>query len=359
MLAGGEFFDDDRWITSSPTLMLEGLLFLNGGRACLDVICKWLCANKIHRILLPSYLCPSILDVLDSQGMNYDFYRIKEDFSIDLDDLRSKAKEYKTIYLINYFGFQHSEATKTVLKHLQQNGVLLIEDNAQAGFPSHSIGDFVFNSMRKFTACDGGYLKTPFDMSNIIEKYSGRENHRLPLIREYRSRLPAYLFAGQGDWSDLESLFEQAEVFYETDGVVLGDPEEKVKIERQDWQAIKARRRRNYEALLQRIYQISGITPLFSCLQEDNMPLGLPVYVAGGHRDEVIEALSDANINLAIHWEALMSDRRTLNNPLVVKMASNILTLAIDQNMTIDQIDYEANVLREILKRLSKKCMEN
>ena len=120
------------WI--SRRLSVEKRYFLNGGRACLAVIGDYLIDHGIDKILLPAYLCPSILDALERCGLAYGFYQVNEDLSIDLDDLTQKATAYKAVYFINYFGFLHSPEVRNYLKDLRENGVLVIEDNAQAGF---------------------------------------------------------------------------------------------------------------------------------------------------------------------------------------------------------------------------------
>ncbi|HAF63096.1 MAG TPA: hypothetical protein DCK95_12350, partial [Anaerolineaceae bacterium] len=164
LFVGGEFYADDEWISDQRTLSTEGMYFLNGGRACLTVIAGFLMAQGTQRILLPAYLCPTILDTLEACGLQYSFYRVNEDLSIDIEDLKQKAAEYQAIYFINYFGFPQPRTVQQYLRTLQQQGKLLVEDNAQAGFMEQTLGDLTFNSMRKLCPQDGGYLRTRFDM---------------------------------------------------------------------------------------------------------------------------------------------------------------------------------------------------
>jgi len=349
MFVGGEFYEDTAWVTHTPAPPIEDAFFLNGGRACLNMISDYLRANKFQKILLPAYLCPSILDVVNQHALNYTFYGINEDFSIDLDDLLSKTDDYQAVYFINYFGFQHSPETLSVLRQLQSNGKLLIEDNAQAGFQSISLGDFCFNSMRKFCAIDGGYLATRKLLLSSLNNYFVRENHRLPLIREYRRQLRSYLYEGRGSREELERLFYQAEQYYEQDNVILGDAEERKNIEHLDWHAIKAIRRNNYEYLLDKIDTLPDIRPVYPALQSDNMPLGLPIYVSGFSRDRLIDLLAEESISLTVHWDALLSDPRTQNNPKVTNMARNILTLPVDQYTSKSQLNYLVKNLRNTL----------
>lgn len=350
LFVGGEFYYNDQWQANQPTFPNEGTTFLNGGKACLTVISDYLREHEISRVLLPSYLCPSIVDTLETCGLTCNYYQVNPDFSIEVADLQKRLAENQAVYLINYFGFSPRTSVLEYLKELQRAGRVLIEDSAQAGFLTHSVGDFAFNSMRKLCPYDGGYLKTAYEIQPYIFKYVGRENHRLPLIRQYRSKLREFLFDDIGDHAALEAKFTQAEAYYVADGVVLGDENERDNIEWLDWSAIKQIRRQNYAQLFRLIEGNNFLKPIFPALQKDNMPLGLPVYVAGGFRDQLNEYLGENSIGLTIHWEDLVTDPRLNSNDLAVEMANNILTLNIDQNTNPQQLEYLALKLAAFAK---------
>ncbi len=306
------------------------------------VIGDYLFSHGITKILLPSYLCTSIITALESKGISCAFYQVNEDLSINLDDVVQKIDGHQAFYFINYFGFLHPPSVRFFIQNLQKHGILVVEDNAQAGFAAHSIGDFVFNSMRKLVPYDGGYLGTRFDMSPYIEPYREQTNRRLPIIRDYRSRLRAYLFDEQDCYEDLDALYQQAEHYYETEGVVLGDAQEKHAIEHLDWDGIKQIRRENYGYLLKLIETIPEIKPIYPALQEDNMPMGLPVYLKGDNRDAVLSALGEAGIGLIVHWEEISSHPLAGKNRTAVDMAEHMLTLPIDQRISRQQLEYLA-----------------
>ncbi len=352
LFVGGEFYEDDRWTTSITSQFIQNAKFLNGGQACLRVISRYLHANNIMRVLLPSYLCPSIVRILESEGLEFEFYTIREDLSIDLDGLSDKAREYQAVYFINYFGFLHPEEVTSFFKSLQQSGKIVIEDNAQTGDFVNPLGDFVFNSMRKFSACDGAYLVSKYDINPCLSHYAERINHRLPLIREYRSQLRPYLFDGCGNHSQLEQLFYQAEDYYDSDQVIFGDPEEKQKIDGFDWPQIKSIRRSNYLYLLDLLKNIPQITPLFPSLQDEIMPMGLPVYCYGYSRDLILDRLSEESISLTVHWEDLLTHPKTKMDPLVGKMAGNMITLPIDQYTSQSQMDYLVHHLKTAIEKI-------
>ena len=351
---GGEFYADGDWSVSTPTLHTGEMYFLNGGKACLIVIADYLLAHGIKHVLLPAYLCPSILTTLESRGLHPTFYRVQHDFSIDLADLQQKLTAGQAVYFINYFGFAQPPAVQQTLQELQQCDVLLIEDNAQAGFPAHTLGDFVFNSLRKLCPQDGGYLRTRFDMQPFIKAYHGLPNRRLPVIRAYRQGLHAYLLEGKGDFDELQGLFQCAEELYEHEVVIEGDEQERECIEHLDWDAIRLRRREDYNYLLQEIGDIPEIKPIFPTLQTETMPMGMPVYFRGVSRDRVNEELGKASIGLVIHWEELLLNSRTAANTEAVEKASNMLTLVCDQQTSRAQLEYLALQLKRAI-HLSKR----
>ena len=340
LFVGGEFYYDDRWKTDLPSFPTDGTIFLNGGKACLTIICDYLRDHGISRVLLPAYLCPTIVDTLESGGLSCDYYNISPSFTIDANDLEQKLREKQAVYFINYFGFSPIPAILKTFSALRDAGRIVIEDNAQAGFLTQVTGDFAFNSMRKLCPYDGGYLKTSHDVKPYLAAYAGRENRRLPLIRQYRRQLRDYLFDDVGERKSLEALFEQAEAVYASDAVVLGDEQERQQIEHLDWPAIKQVRRQNYITLLRSLSGINAISPVFPALQPEIMPLGLPVYVRYGLREQLNEYLGENGIGLTIHWEDLLTDLRLHGNAVAVEMTRNILTLTIDQYTSQRQLDF-------------------
>ena len=358
MFVGGEFYYEDRWLMDKPVIATGQMTFLNGGKACLTLICDYLIDHQVDRILLPAYLCPTIVQTIDSAGLRFDFYQVNEDLSVNLEDLSHKIADYPAAYLINYFGFHHSAETSLFFKSLQEKGVIVVEDNAQAGFADQVFGDFVFNSLRKFCAYDGGYLFTRHEMAPYLEKYTGRTNRRLPIIRDYRKRLPAYLFKEDDDYDALEEEFYLAEHYYEVDQVVLGDGQEREAIERMDWPGIKRVRRENYTYLLNLVNSIPEIKPIFPALQADMMPLGMPVYLDGVSRDWVNEELSNHQIGLTIHWEEILDNPHTNRDPLSVNMARRMLTLPVDQRFDHRHMDYLAHHLRQAISAAKSLPMD-
>lgn len=340
MFVGGEFYADDTWLRDAPTLSIDGALFLSGGQACLKVIGSALLAQGVQSVLLPDYLCPSIVTVLEGVGLTCDFYRVDPALAIDRVDVESRLDTGVAFYFIHYFGFPPDGASLDWIRSLQRAGTLVVEDQAQAAFRPPACGDFAFNSLRKFGPFDGGYLTTRFDLQPVLRSLGDHESPRMALIRAYRSQLAAYLRDGEGDFDRLVDLFARAERAYELDGALRGDEQERRLIECQDWVGIREKRRENYAYLLSLLPMVPAVQPIFSELPADVMPMGMPVTLTGVDRDTVNEALGKARIGLSIHWDELAHHPRTRENHAALALVGRMLTLPVDQRTSHKQLDY-------------------
>lgn len=116
------------------------------------------------RVLLPAFHCHSMIEPFLAAGVQPIYYRIKEDLSVDLKDIRSKLDGHQRALLVaHYFGlFQDMQALRSLC---DRQRVILIEDCAHTffgainGHPVGWYGDYAIVSARKFFAIqDGGYL---------------------------------------------------------------------------------------------------------------------------------------------------------------------------------------------------------
>ena len=83
----------------------------SSGRAAYYAILRHIVAEAGHssRVLLPSYLCHTMLEPVRAVGLDAVFYRVQEDLSIDTDDLtRLMRTDPSVIVICDYFGFHGS-----------------------------------------------------------------------------------------------------------------------------------------------------------------------------------------------------------------------------------------------------------
>jgi len=120
--------------------------------------------NSIKKFLIPDFFCSIIEDILIEENVNYSFYHVKSDFSIDYDHI-IKSK-YDVLYIINYFGEYIN------LDKLNLENKILVEDNVFLyEFENHSQAKnwFAFNSYRKISSlADGSLVKTNLVVNSLL-----------------------------------------------------------------------------------------------------------------------------------------------------------------------------------------------
>jgi len=68
--------------------------FFNTGRSAIEYLLKKVISiKKDYKILLPSFICSSIIDAVKRAGVNYEFYSITDEFQINI---KSIEKSYMT-----------------------------------------------------------------------------------------------------------------------------------------------------------------------------------------------------------------------------------------------------------------------
>lgn len=281
----------------------------NGRTATIYLLRHCLQFDKDDVLLLPDYLCLSIIVSIEATGVKYHFYSINRDLSINMDSLRAQLGEHvKGIYIIPYFGVPYDAATVRELQDIRKRmGIPIIEDITQifltvdverAGF-----GDYLIGSTRKwFAMTDGGILAArdgaPFVRLELADAYNEATYKQLliSLIREQYDNELSLSRQGYLDWEK-----EANRVRY-TDLVVRNMTEFAYNVLfASDFAAISERRRKNYAHLYERLSRVPGIGILSKPMDEPGyVPFGLVVMVE--ERDRFYHYLAECDIIGEIQW---------------------------------------------------------
>ncbi len=365
---GGEFWYDQSLICENKQLEINDAYFFNGGRASLIIICRFLKSRGIHKVLMPVFLCPSVLDVFDLMEVEYAFYDITEDLRIDSCDLLKKAEYAGAVFFINYFGFPRKEDEAITLSELKAAGKIVIEDNAQFVYSNKRIGSLSFNSFRKIVPYDGSFLYSDFQLEHLCEGLKEVESTRAALVREARriktefirsaacedkfcvTRSRTNFIAGRTpDEREYLEKFDRAEEVYNRENVILGDALEKEMIERLNWYEIIKKRIENYMFANDLLSGSKYMRPVCPVPDEGFIPLGLPVYISKVERDALRQKLIERKVFLPVHWD-IGKDPRVKRNPLALEMSKNILTLVIDQRYGKADMEYMVGMIDSLVE---------
>ena len=343
-IGGEQWFDINLFNNDLNNFENTSGTFLSGGQCSLNFIVKQLGQKSDEVLLLPAYLCPSIVRNLERNKVNFDFYKINLDLSIDLEDLHKKTESAnaKAVFFINYFGFYHDRRTLDYLEALKNHGITLIEDAVQMLWFSKKkfTGDFVFNSFRKFLPVDGSIV-----LAKTASSFEAVQDLYYEYMNTARMEITSYVKYGIGAMDGFMELFSKAEEVYGKDTSVNGMTEiSRYLLNKVDGEYIGKVRRSNYEYLYDRLCGCGYIKPLFGKnLLEENIPIGFPVLIE--NRDSIRSELRSKSIYCPAHWP-ILGEKWVNGYKDSIMLAKNILTLPIDQRYGEEDLD---RLLREIL----------
>ncbi len=312
----------------------------SSGRAALYQILKYLKIEKnVTFILLPDYLCSSILVPVKKLGLDYSFYSIDEQLELEKKSFAGFYKKGAAALLINYFGLQDLSAQINAIRDIDEN-VIIIEDDVQAYYefkkPLDEV-DFKFTSLRKtFAVPDGGLVKTKYNLPNVESPN---------MFGQYKAAAALLKSMRDGNINDniyLE-MFEKGESLIDEElecGMSLIADKLYSYV---DEERVKVRRLNNATYLLEQLKQL-GIKPYLP-LTFNHVPLFIPVVLK--NRDEVRKAMFKKEIFCPIHWplEGMLVKRGE-------KMSQSELSLIIDQRYGRNDMDSIIAVLKDHLNEI-------
>jgi hypothetical protein len=292
------------------------------------------------RAWLPAFACASVSQPFLQAGFDLKYYaggaRLADD-NISLPQIDTGD----TLLFIHYFGHPNQGMLKAT-RELHAAGVWIIEDCVQASLAPllGEYSDFAVTSYRKFLpVVDGAVLisKSPLNLPSMGLQLQAPDESFVS------ARLAAKILRGaNAAATDFLPLLDRTE----------GSLERKIiprhtswlstwMMERLDLDTVISRRRANWVRLSQRIAD-SGLSDhlqvVFKTLSDGIVPLGFPVRVTNGLRNDLRRFLSDKDMYCPVHWplahlpvdQAFERER---------DLERSLLTLPVDQRMTVGDVD--------------------
>ncbi len=241
------------------------------GRSALMALLKTLKGQGIRKVLLPAYLCHSMVQPVLACGLEADYYPVSETLAA----LPQPEKD-AAILLIHYFGWLNPSTE--VLRRECGNSFVLIEDFTQSVLSSWQVSpetsSLIFFSMRKLGPVPlGGWFNREVPLPPMPPDYQAVFWKSVAArLMKYRS-LQQGGESGPGDETAFLRLFQLVER-------ALDQPTEPCRLDADalklilgiDWQSAAQARRRNWSTL-HTLLAGSG-RPFFNSLPEGVVPLG-------------------------------------------------------------------------------------
>jgi len=310
----------------------------DSGRSALRHIASRL--TPLDEVLLPEFICESVSNCFIHSKIN--FYKLNEDFSIDIADLNRKlSSSTKVIFLMHFFGTLQPVSILSSLRTIaNDNGCIIIEDTTHSVFSSKTtIGDYMICSIRKWMPVSKGgllyYNQNKLDVSQPNYSKSIDNNRSYAMILKT-------LFLKQG----LDVNGEYREIFVKSENDLDNQKEILMMSDFSTFVArcnsidvLTERRKRNYEMLYKALNE-RGVKPAIE-LYPDEIPFTFPMRVRD--RDALREYLIDNRIYCAVHWP--FDELQRENRMFAVKNSRELISLPIDQRYDDKHITYLIEVL--------------
>jgi len=329
-MVGGEFeFSIHNTIKEGIKSSFEGYYYSSGRAALYHIISHAISKKHYKQILLPDYLCDSIIDIVNLFKIPIKYYTVNIDLTIDIDKIEDIYKERSIILFINYFGVVNNSCYYEFIKH-KNKGVCLIEDDVQAFYimNNKTTADYSFTSFRKsFAVPDGGWVKTKHKGLKKPEA----KNHFV----QYKIAA-SVLKNNREKFSEIQdafylSLFKHGEKLINSDLFASMSSITTNKIQTIDFESIKKKRKENATFLIKELENLE-ILPIVNC--NKGVPLFIPIRLK--NRDKIRRVMFSKEIFCPVHWPVRSNDNKNLKRG--VELSSCELSLIVDQRYNTEQL---------------------
>lgn len=292
--------------------------FFENARSGFYSIMKYLVFITGETLLLPSFIGWSsregsgIFDPVITSKVNYKFYPLNKDLSIDFTSLEKLLnQEVKAILLVNYFGFPDVNYER-ICKLLKSRGILIIEDEAHSLYThfvsgaSGYLSDFSIFSLHKMLPYkDGGMVICHHDNNSYKNFYQNNYD------------------AG----THYKCIFQY------------------------DFNKISRIRRRNYMILEKSISSMDpDVRMIYHELPERVVPQTCPLLVKSDRRDDLYFGLNAKGFGAISLYHTLINEIDEELFPDAHYLAKNILNLPIHQDASPEQLGELVKEMRRILQ---------
>ncbi len=348
---------------SSPDCVSSSLSgevsYVANGRAALGLAIRYLrltAKGDSDCVLLPSYLCHSMIQPFQEQGLQIEFYPVTDELSIDPRAVSERVSGATlAVLLMHYFGF--GQPVDLVTRLLEDHPQVTIVDDR-----THMLGTDLCAGELGTTAAISVYSPRkwgPFpDIGLVVWPRSPALSEPLPQLLDGGYdlgfafwRLVGVMLRALYSAFPVETVrrislrpFRRADdLLNRRVRVCRASPFSRFLWYHWEWSRACRVRRANYQYLLDH-WTATEIVPLYRQLPVHVCPLGFPVRTH--EREELRRRLIAEEIYPPIHWVRPV-DVSAQVFPRAAMLAEEELTLPIDQRYTLQQMDRILNTVSE------------
>lgn len=301
------------------------MIRLNLGRTALQYLCM---ARGCRTLMLPYYLCDSVIRSCEQIGISVEYYHIDNAFSPQLPE---KLSSDTYLYLVNYYGQLTDES---ILEYKRKYSRIIV-DHTHAFFQKPIPGIDTIYSCRKFFGLpDGAYLSADLPQRAILEKDIS-VNRMEHLLGRYEVNASSYYKIMLNNASSFNDELPKA-MSRITQNLLKGI----------DYSQVIEKRNSNYAYLASQLDKYNCV--LFN---KPEAPFTYPFYFPQGKTLRKI--MASYKIYIPTYWNNVIQN--SCKDSIEYDYASNILPLPCDQRYSREDMKDVVRILISSIKDLEKK----
>lgn len=313
--------------------------FTDSGRSAIKYVAKL--SNK-KTVLLPNYLCDSMIQPFKEENYSIHFYNIDKNLSPDLKSLNLDESPGVFVHM-GYFGFYSNNNLEYIVKEFKKNGTIVLEDVTHTIFskdlkPYKS--DYYIASLRKWIGIpDGGVV-----ISNQQINYpTNGVNHDLVSLKVEANKKKKDFISGRISKKEHLYLYKKAEEKLDNFNTMYNiDPLSLDIIKSYDFEEMIKKRRTNYIKLYSELSNLSIIN-IQNYTLDSLTPLFFPIRIVKS-RNKVIEKLTMEKIYTPIHWPKPSTEKSVDEQ----KIYDEEISLLCDQRYNSHDMDRIVKIIKSI-----------
>lgn len=293
-------------------------LKFQSGRSAIRAVLQ---CNGITRVMMPAYICDSIIKSAVDAGVEVETYDLDE--SLFPRSLPSILPDQCAFIYVNYFGLCQRNISR-LLKKIPSDR--LIVDNSHALFSPHTDALATIYSPRKFVGLpDGGLL-----MASPLLKISPPTEEDQGSFERMRYLLVRMAYSAREGYADFDKARDSLS---DVPPLAMSRLTQRL-MKSIKWDQIIERRRENYKAMTR---MMASINEKHLELGENDVPLCYPFTVSGCEVDKIKNDLAALNVFTATYWPDALP--RIKADTIEATLVYNTIFLPIDQRLEYSQVE--------------------
>ena len=278
-------------------------------------------------IYIPYYLCPSVGNFIQKNGIEIKYYNITNDFLFSINQKESDS----AILVVNYFGI----FSNTFLENVTNQFKNVIVDNSAAFFSHPIAGNICIYSPRKFFGVPDGCYVIGKDANLLTENY----------LSDFSSNTANFLLKRieYGSSAVYDERMKNEERIDNSDVLKMSVLTKKI-LSNIDYKTIKEKRKQNFE-ITHNLYKSINIIDPVSQMDEHCIPMVYPLVIK---HVTIVEQLKEIGIYTGRWWKHVLDN--VSSESFEALLSRYMIPLPIDQRYDKDELNYISKQVFQILK---------